>query len=368
MQGNKCYGVELHCHLDGCITPQIVFETANRRNIPLPPNVKTASDLIPYVSCIEKEKSLHDLLQKFGYFLPIIADDKQAIIDMCKAYCNQQLTNKIYYSEVRYCPHLLSGSNLSPEQVLHIILTTLSSIANKYGIIIKSIVCCMRSWNADLRAQELIELAYKYKLFGIVGIDMCAGHECGQQYDGWSKLFYKARFEYGLNITIHAGEDNGVDDIYYALDNLYAQRIGHGYAAINDKKLIKRLKDEEIHLECCPTSSIITNSVKDITLKSNEREWSKHPIVVFKENKINFGVNTDDPEVLNCSFLSECQLLIDKCGFVKKDIYHAFIRAANASFIHDHHEKMIMIQQVKKRVKRYFYHQRQNENQSLSKL
>lgn len=365
MNGKECYGVELHCHLDGCITPQIVFNTAKRRNIPLPADVKTPSDLIPYVSCIQKEKSLHDLLQKFGFFLPIIAGDKQAIIDICISYCKQQLLNRIYYSEVRYSPHLLSGNNLSPQQVLIIILNTLKQESIKYGIIIQSILCCMRSWNADYRAQETIELAKKYKVFGVVGIDMCAGHECGAEYDGlWKRLLFKTRFEYGLNITIHAGEDNSCDAVYDALDNLYAQRIGHGYAIINDTKLMKRLKDERIHLECCPTSSVITNAVKDIKLYSTKDEWTKHPIFIFKKNGLNFGINTDDPEVLNCSYQSECDLLMTKCGFTKNDIADAIICAADASFI-DREQKEVLIQEVTRRVYEFYLcHNRV----SLSKL
>ena len=353
-QSNDCYAVELHCHLDGCITPETVFNTAKRRDIQLPDDVNAASDLIPYVSCITKEKSLHDLLQKFGFFLPIIADDKQAIIDICVNYCKLQLRNKVYYSEVRYSPHLLSGSNLSTEQVLVTILDTLKQESMKHGIIINSILCCMRSWNADKRAQETIELAKKYKSKGVVGIDMCAGHECGAEYDGlWSKLFRKARFEYGLNITIHAGEDNGPEAVYDALDNLNAQRIGHGYASIEDKKLMKRLKDEQIHLECCPTSSIITSAVKNITLSSTKEEWRKHPICIFWENGLNFGINTDDPEVLNCSLQGECDLMMEKCGFTRQDIAEGFINSATASFL-DAGKKEQLVQDVRRRLEQFY--------------
>ena len=44
------------------------------------------------------------------------------------------------------------------------------------------------------------------------------------------------------------------------MDEYHARRIGHGYHLLDDPALYSRLCGEGIHLECCPTSSLLTKS------------------------------------------------------------------------------------------------------------
>ena len=232
-----------------------------------------------------------------------------------------------------------------------IILNTLQEASKFYGIIIKSLLCSMRSWKADERSKEIISFALKYgKMNGgdVVGIDLAGAESVSTSKDGWHELFKKAKYEYGMNITIHAGEACGPESVWDALDNLYADRIGHGYACVKDKLLMNRMRKEQIHLECCPTSSIITSAVPDLNGK-----WIKHPIALFKEYGINYGVNTDDPVVLNCNYLGEIDIIRHKCGFSKWDVAKCWIRAAKASFV-DENDKDELVEEIVKRIQVYY--------------
>ena len=71
-----------------------------------------------------------------------------------------------------------------------------------------------------------IELAEKYKTAGVVAVDL-AGPEAFKTGDNYSELFDEAKTK-GLNITIHAGEACGSEEVLRAIDLLHAQRIGHG--------------------------------------------------------------------------------------------------------------------------------------------
>ena len=332
-----------------------MHDAAKRNNIKLPAECKCADDLLPYVTCTHKHKSLVDVLHKFSFYTPIIRDDAIAIKQLCQEFAKQQYKNRIYYTEVRYCPHLLSGDKLTPEQVLIIILDTLSEASEHYGIIIKSLLCCMRSWKADQRGEQIIQFAVKYgKNNGgdVVGIDLAGDESASNSKDGWNALFKKAKYEKGLNITCHAGEACGPESVWDALDNLYADRIGHGYATVQDKLLMNRMQKEQIHVECCPTSSIITNAFTN-AVPDNNGEWEKHPITIFKENGINYGINSDDPVVLNCQYLGEVDIIRDKCGFSKWDVANCWIRAAESSFL-NRKEKKKLIQDVIKRIQIYY--------------
>jgi adenosine deaminase len=60
----------------------------------------------------------------------------------------------------------------------------------------------------------------------------------------------------GLLLTPHGGELAGPDSVRSCLDDLRAQRIGHGVAAANDPELTKRLAAGGVTLEVCPTSNV----------------------------------------------------------------------------------------------------------------
>lgn len=57
---------------------------------------------------------------------------------------------------------------------------------------------------------------------------------------------------------------------FQALDHMYAERIGHGYHALDDPELYQRIIKEQVHLETCPISSILT--------KACDKDEQKHPL------------------------------------------------------------------------------------------
>jgi len=75
----------------------------------------------------------------------------------------------------------------------------------------------------------------------------------------------------GIHRTVHAGESGGASQVTSAIDVLHAERIGHGYRITSDNDVFSRVKNDKIHLECCPWSSLLTGS---ITLAHHP-----HPIV-----------------------------------------------------------------------------------------
>lgn len=75
----------------------------------------------------------------------------------------------------------------------------------------------------------------------------------------------------GIRRTVHSGESGPAAQVKFALDTLHAERIGHGYRLCTDQGLYQRIKKDQIHLECCPWSSILTGSISPFDIP--------HPIV-----------------------------------------------------------------------------------------
>ncbi len=85
----------------------------------------------------------------------------------------------------------------------------------------------------------------------------------------------KAR-DAGWHITVHAGEAAGPESIWQAIEELGAERIGHGVKAVQDLKLLDYLAKHQIGIESCLTSNIQTNTVPSLAehpLKTFFRTW-----------------------------------------------------------------------------------------------
>jgi adenosine deaminase len=87
---------------------------------------------------------------------------------------------------------------------------------------------------------------------------------------------------------------------------MHAERIGHGYRILADEKAYKRCRDENVHFEVCPTSSVLTGSVPIY-----QAATLHHPILRFARDGVNFSVNTDDPTVTGTTLDYEYRMLGD---------------------------------------------------------
>ena len=101
----------------------------------------------------------------------------------------------------------------------------------------------------------------------------------------FEKVFKKA-IEKGFLTVAHAGEEGPSEYIWEALELLKVKRIDHGVKCFYDKKLVKKLREDQIPLTVCPLSNIKLNvfgNLKDHNLK----KMLKEGLMVM--------VNSDDP-------------------------------------------------------------------------
>ena len=137
----------------------------------------------------------------------------------------------------------------------------------------------------------------------IIGFDI-AGPEYNYLPSLYRDSFVKIK-DAGINITIHAGEGDGVHSIQDALDN-GARRIGHGVRIIEDVKdndslgkTANYILDKQIPLEICITSNLHTNMYEDV---------HAHPISKLYQLGFNISLNTDNRLMSNTSVLNELEM------------------------------------------------------------
>ena len=102
------------------------------------------------------------------------------------------------------------------------------------------------------RVMDIVRLAERYRDCGVVGVDI-AGDEL-LRLDPRHVAGFKRAKELGLHVTVHAAESGPAFNVKQAVEEMGADRIGHGYHVLDDKAIYQFAKDRKLHFE---VSSII---------------------------------------------------------------------------------------------------------------
>jgi adenosine deaminase len=195
--------------------------------------------------------------------------------------------------------------------------------AAEYDIEVRLILSMNRHESTEI-GEKVLETALDFRDRGVVALDL-AGNESGFSAAPFDKVFKKVK-EAGFGITIHAGEWAGSDNVRHAIEHLYADRIGHGVRAVEDKSVCKLVLERGIVLEVCPTSNIHSGVVD---------KWSQHPLEWLYRNHVLTTLNTDDPLVSNITLSNEFEQVMEKLSFTLDDVKQHILTAAQAAFLPD---------------------------------
>ena len=157
-------------------------------------------------------------------------------------------------------------------------------------------------------AWRVAELAVELKERGVCGFGI-GGDEAAGPAEWFREVFdYAARN--GLIVVPHAGESVGPESVAAALD-CGAQRIGHGFRAIEDPGVVRELRDRGVPLEICITSNVCTGSVPSL---------DAHPVRRLFDAGVNITLNTDDPAIFRTNMLREFLLAAEQFGFTQDEL------------------------------------------------
>ncbi|XP_067904334.1 adenosine deaminase [Heterodontus francisci] len=333
--------VEIHLHLDGAIKPETILYFGKKRGIKFP--VDTVEELIDYIG-YDEPLNLTQFLERFNRYMPAIAGDREAVKRIAYELVQMKAKEGVIYFEARYCPHLLANSNvvpipwdqepgdLTPDEVVHLVNQGFQEGEKAFKIKARSILCCMRhmpEWSA-----EIVHLCKKYRNEGVVGIDLAGDESLNCDiYSGHGKAFEEA-FQCGVHRTVHAGEVGPPTVVKEAVDVLKAERIGHGYHTIEDPCLYKRLLKEKMHFETCPWSSYLTGACNP--------DFTKHPVIRFREDEANYSLNTDDPLIFKSTLDKDYCITSKYMGFTEEEFMKVNINAAGSCFLPDKEKEELL--------------------------
>jgi len=151
--------------------------------------------------------------------------------------------------------------------MLELVLAAAADAAKAAGIGIGVIVAANRTKH-PLDARTLARLAAGYAGHGVVGFGLSSDERRGTVAEFAPAFRIAARA--GLRSVPHGGELVGPASVRACLEELRADRIGHGVSAAQDPVLLARLAERRITLEVCPTSNValgVAATGRDVPLR-----------------------------------------------------------------------------------------------------
>ncbi len=326
--------IDLHRHLDGNVRLKTILELGKKHGVPLPAD--DISGLKPHVQITNPRPGVMAFIEKFKFMIGVLAD-----YDACRriAYENVEDASRegIDYIELRFSPMFMAEPHdLALEGVVEAVLEGVHQGRDTFEIRVNLIGIISRTYGPDQGWQEL-EALLEFR-DQITALDL-AGDE--KNYPG--RMFVDHIQEgrsAGWQITIHAGEDAGPDSIWQAIEELNANRIGHGVSAAKDPLLITTLANQKIGIESNLTSNVQTRVVED---------YQDHPLRFFLENGILATINTDDPGISGIDLRYEYEQAAPAAGLSAEQIQQAQRNSLEIAFLSDE-EKQNLSRKVEKRI------------------
>ena len=310
---------ELHLHLDGSLRPETVWELAREQQIGIP-----AADLkeLRYQMKVPEDcQSLHECLKRFD--LPLLVLQEADALERVTFELTEDLAKEgVTYAEIRFAPQQSMEHGLTQDQAVEAAIRGVKRGMEMYpSIRVGLILCCMRGEDKEALNLETVESVRKYLGDVVCAVDL-AGAESLYPTEIFAPVFARVR-EYGLPMTIHAGEAAGPDSIRTAL-SYGTKRIGHGISAIQDPGLVEELVKENVTLEVCVTSNFQIRSVPSI---------KEHPIRRLFDAGVRVTVNSDNMTVSGTNVRKELELVKEVFGFTDEEVKRLQEYAWEARFL-----------------------------------
>jgi adenosine deaminase len=319
--------IDLHRHLDGSIRLETILDLGKKYDIPLP-----ADDLVglkPFVQIMEPSPGVLAFFEKFEYMIGVLAD-YEACSRVAYENVEDAYLEEIDYIELRFSPNFMAKPHhLDPSGVVEAIIEGTDRARRNFDVKVNLIGILSRTYGPDQCWKELESLLpYKDHL---VALDL-AGDEVHFPGSLFVEHFKEGR-NAGWHITVHAGEEAGPDSIWQAVEELGAERIGHGVSAVQDPVLMRYLAENGIGVETNLTSNLQTRVID---------EYSKHPLRIFLEEGILATINTDDPGISDIDLNYEFEFAAERAGLTKSQIKLAQQNAVKIAFLSEQEKRDLL--------------------------
>ena len=302
--------IEIHVHLEGSIAADTATDLARRHGFDPPKVLPLVDGRYP--------RRFADFQEFIDIYLAVSAQirDPEDLRIIAEAFAHAQAKQNIIYTETTFTAITHVRAGMDPAEMWGAVREGLEAGGGNVGLIVDT-----PRDNGVVAANRTVEMVEAADA-PIVGLGL-SGIE-GSVPEGEFRVLREAADKLGLGLAAHAGETGGPERVWAALDDLGADRIGHGVASARDAALVDRLARDGIPVEVCPSSNVSLGIFESL---------DDHPFPELWRAGVNVTINSDDPPFFSTTLASELGHAARIAGLTGDDLLELQRRAARAAFV-----------------------------------
>ncbi|KAI5689287.1 Adenosine [Leishmania braziliensis] len=320
---------ELHVHIEGTLSPELLFELAKRNGVQLP--YKTVEEVCAAYNFADLQSFLN--LYYEGMTVLITEDD---FADLAYAYTRTMHESCICHAEPFFDPQGHLSRGITFRMLYDGITKGFRRGKAEFGVSVALIFSflrhlpeeeCLALVRDDMHPDngQYIRELFAAKVFVAVGLDSSEmSHPPGK----FARLYRYCRDELKVPfLVVHAGEEGPPMYVQDAMRMLAVDRIDHGVAAHLDLALCKDLREKKIPLTVCPTSNVALKVFKDRAACG-----TVVMDLILKEG-LCITINSDDPAYFGGDVRESFRILAETGRLTPATLKQLVLNSFHSSFI-----------------------------------
>lgn len=307
--------VELHIHAEGAIPADHLLALVQRRGGEQCDRLRSVEDLRAYL----KFRNFYEFIQKWLWMLSLI-DSEEDYADIVYQVMRSLREMGVHHAELHFSPFDFVDGRLQARGIAEAAVVGMRRAKADLGMSGCLIADLVRNHPVET-ARSRIDLIAPLIGEDLVGLGL-GGNEAKFPPELFIDAFAYAR-TCGFRTVAHAGETAGAASVRTAVEDLKAERIGHGLRAMEDASVVAMLRERGIPLEVCLSSNEATGALEDVT---------QHPLRTMMEAGLVLTPGSDDPTMFGSTLMDEYRLIVSDFHGTSADL-EGFVRAGiGASF------------------------------------
>jgi adenosine deaminase len=279
----------LHLHFTGSMRHATLIELAERDGIVLPDAL--VDDWPPRLSAADEKgwfrfQRLYDVARS-------VLRTEQDVRRLVREAAEDDVADGSRWLEIQVDPSGYAARFGGITAFTDLVLDAVRESSAEVGLGIAVVIAANRTRH-PLDARTLARLAAQYVGRGVVGFGLSNDERRGTTSD-FAPAFRIAR-RAGLLLVPHGGELLGPDSVRACLDDLHADRLGHGVRSAEDPALLDRIVARGVALEICPVSNVSLGIYSDLT---------SVPLPALLEAGATVALGADDPLLFGSRLASQ---------------------------------------------------------------
>ena len=294
----------LHLHLTGAMRHSTLVDLARTHRVHLP--AALVEEWPPELSGADERgwfrfQRLYDTARSV---LRTPADMQRLLTEIAE----DERAEGSRWLEIQIDPSGYAGRFGGLTPTVELVLAAAADATALTGVGIGVVIAANRTRH-PLDARTLARLAVQYAGRGVTGFGLSNDERRGRAED-FAPAFRIAE-RGGLLAVPHGGELVGPESVRACLDELHADRIGHGVLAAIDDELVKRLASRAVTLEVCPSSNValgIATRTRDV------------PVRRLFEAGVPIALGADDPLLFGSRLVAQYGIARRQHGFTDAEL------------------------------------------------